>query len=227
VKQADSGPVNVNLFGIRQHECPAARPNCDPLTSLTLVMPLEITVDRDAVLVINDRGKDLTPIPLRIIPDKIHILNSCEAAAIFIGIAQEAQGRCAPMLQSRNGRLISRGNPARPGDTVIAWAYGIGFPGRRAQPPNFELSNVPNPPELFFNFRANAGAMRRIGDSGARPTFAGELGSSGLYQMNFVIPEIPSGLNLPTCEEGLTDSNLTVLVVGQTSSDSLRMCIRP
>jgi uncharacterized protein (TIGR03437 family) len=164
---------------------------------------------------------------LRIIPDKIHILNSCEAAAIFIGIAQEAQGRCAPMLQSRNGRLISRGNPARPGDTVIAWAYGIGFPGRRAQPPNFELSNVPNPPELFFNFRANAGAMRRIGDSGARPTFAGELGSSGLYQMNFVIPEIPSGLNLPTCEEGLTDSNLTVLVVGQTSSDSLRMCIRP
>jgi hypothetical protein len=86
---------------------------------------------------------------------------------------------------------------------------------------------VPNPPELFFNFRANAGAMRRIGVPVARPTFAGELGSWGLYQMNFVIPEIPSGLNLPTCEEGPTDSNLTVLVVGQTSSDSLRMCIRP
>lgn len=45
--------------------------------------------------------------------------------------------------------------------------------------------------------------------------------------MTFIIPEIPSGLNLPACEEGLTDSNLTVLVVGQTSSDSLRMCIRP
>ena len=165
MKQADYGSVNVNLFGIRQHECPAARPTCDPLTSLTLVMPLEITVDRDAVLVINDRGKDLAPIPLRIVPDKIHILNSCDTAAIFIGVAQEAQGRCAPILQSRNGRLISRENPARPGDTVVAWAYGIGFSGRRAQPPNFELSNVPNPPELFFNFRANAGVMRRIRSS--------------------------------------------------------------
>ena len=114
VKQADYGSVNVNLFGIRQHECPAARPTCDPLTSLTLVMPLEITVDRDAVLVINDRGKDLAPIPLRIVPDKIHILNSRDTAAIFIGVAQEAQGRCGPILQSRNGRLISRENPARP-----------------------------------------------------------------------------------------------------------------
>ena len=31
----------------------------------------------------------------------------------------------------------------------MVWAYGIGFSGRRAQPPKFEISNVPNPPELF------------------------------------------------------------------------------
>ena len=221
------GPVTVNLFGIRQHECPTTRPNCDPLTSLTIVMPLEMTVDQDAVLVVNDRGKDLAPIPLRIVPDKIHILNSCDTAAIFIGVAQEAQGRCAPIPQSRNGPLISRENPARPGDTVIAWAYGIGFSGRRAQPPNFEIVECTEPSRVVFQFSGKRRSNAADRSSRRTAHVWGELGSWGLYQMNFVIPEIPSGLNLPTCEEGLTDSNLTVLVVGQTSSDSLRMCLRP
>ena len=68
-------------------------------------MPLEITVDREAVLVINDRGKDLAPIPLRIVPDKIHILNSCDAAAIFIGVAQERKVDALPFCS--RGTVVS------------------------------------------------------------------------------------------------------------------------
>src|SRR4051794_24327479 len=63
-----------------------------------------------------------------------------------------------------------------------------------AQVRDFECTE---PTRVVFNFWANAGAMRRIGVPGAPPSFAGELGSWGLYQMTFIIPEIPSGLNPP------------------------------
>ena len=79
---------NCELTEYPAARMPDYRPNCDPLTSLTIVMPLEMTVDQDTVLVVNDRGNDLAPVRLHIDADKVHILNSCDTAAIFIGVAQ-------------------------------------------------------------------------------------------------------------------------------------------
>lgn len=49
----------------------------------------------------------------------------------------------------------------------------------------------------------------------------------GLYQVNFMVPPIPAGLNLPRCDGERVRSNLTITISGINSMDSASFCVEP
>jgi uncharacterized protein (TIGR03437 family) len=76
------------------------------------------------------------------------------------------------------------GSPAKPGETIVV--YGTGFGA--TQPPISATALVPSALPL-----ANPQDLRiRVGGVGATIVFAGLI-SPGLYQFNFVVPEVPDG----------------------------------
>jgi uncharacterized protein (TIGR03437 family) len=88
---------------------------------------------------------------------------------------------------------------------------------------------------LVFDFRANALPSAQSFSqlvpglvSPGTPLYTGLTpGYGGLYQINFVVPDLPPGL-LP-CGSGqglaLVNTNLTVNVGGQTSFDGAAICV--
>lgn len=225
IRQGDLVPQVIELMGLRQEGCTPSTTACDPVTHLTVSMPVAIDPDYRSAILINDRGRELLPIPVRVVHDRIHVLNGCDTAGIFIGLGTGLQGRCEPMVTDGSGKLITRENPARPGQTLVAWAFGLGVPGPNVQAEGFEFPGVRTPPELHFEFRQNAAGRRSIGENGTRPVFAAQRAPWGLYQMNFVVPPVPQDSSLPACDDRTVFSNLTVTFAGLTSQDSVRLCV--
>jgi hypothetical protein len=83
---------------------------------------------------------------------------------------------------------------------------------------------------LDFNFHPNALAAKPL-SSQAIPLFTGLTpGYPGLYQINFIVPQLQSGA-LPCASgaapatEGLVSTNLTVSVGGYSSFDGAAICV--
>lgn len=226
ITQKKSVPIYVNILGLDQRGCTPDQIGCDPLTSLTIALPFELSPDADSpALVINDRGRDLSPIPLRPVLDRIHILNSCDMVAVFVGVFSQLQEQCSPVITHANGSPVTRQNPAHPGEVLVAWAYGLGVPGGSAVAGGISWRVAQNPPELHFQYRPNAAGMRVIQQPGTRPVFTGLMAPWGLYQTNFAIPELPAGLALSACDGVEIRSNLTITFSGANSQDSARICV--
>src|SRR5207249_2639898 len=100
-----------------------------------------------------------------------------------------------------NGQPVSSGNPARPGEQLVMYAFGLGV----TDPPAKTGEAGPVSPlakktvVLNFDFRANARPSPlalSAQDTAPRPNFAGLApGFVGLYQINFAIPlTVPGSL---------------------------------
>jgi len=129
---------------------------------------------------------------------------------------------------------VTAGSPARGGEEVVAYAVGLGLT-TPAVPTGQPAATATPAYETFvldFNFRPNALATRPMQPtllwlppgvyfplySGLTPGFV------GLYQINFVVPPPPAGIQ--ACF-GTVQSNLTVSVGGQTSFDGAGICVAP
>ena len=83
---------------------------------------------------------------------------------------------------------------------------------------------------LNFNYRPNALGTKPMPGS-PPPVFAGATpGYVGLYQVNFIVPDVPAGT--PPCAapsrvigRNIVESNLTVTVGGNFSFDAARICV--
>jgi uncharacterized protein (TIGR03437 family) len=107
-----------------------------------------------------------------------------------------------------NGFTIS---PAKPGQTLIAWATGLG-------PVTTGDNNVPP----FLNFLPNLTVQVIVGGVSITPTFAGRSGYPGEDQINFTLPSnVPTGctVSLQLSVNGVL-SNPTFLSIAPSTSAS-------
>ena len=119
--------------------------------------------------------------------------------------------------------LVSASAPAKAGETLVMWAYGLGaiehpIPASCCSTPD-QLPLATQPFNFTFSYADTAGgAFHRLTQT--VPSYAGMVGE-GVYQVHFAVPALPSGL--PACAAG--KGNLRVLVSGPGSSDGVDLCV--
>lgn len=231
-QQAQPQQTPVGIFGIQQSTCGnSSASTCKPVSTLTLSIPFELQTPADgsnvATLRIADQGTALGDIPLRPVSDSIHVLSSCDQMPIVAGVLSEPHGSgCTPVVQHGDGRLVTDTAPARLGETLIAWVYGLGA----IDPTATDQFHRPFPKQtvtLSFDAHPNAPAIRPLPSSDAtHPIFSILAAPQGLYQLNFVLPS-----NLPgpfaACDDFQVQSNLTITLSGAKSMDAAPICVTP
>jgi uncharacterized protein (TIGR03437 family) len=193
---------------------------CNPVTTLTTLFPDEMRVDADAAttLRVTERGAAVAELKLEVLSDQIHMINTCDQTGQSIGLAIDLPvGACVPMVINANDiRPVIASRPAKAGDTLLIWAYGLGILNAEAR------TEVPVTLNLSYRRAGTSSWMR---GPALVPTFAGGQvggGSSILYQLHFVVPTAPEGI--ATCTE--TRGNLRILASGPSSSDVAEICVR-
>jgi uncharacterized protein (TIGR03437 family) len=134
-----------------------------------------------------------------------------------------------PCVTHADGTLVTTYSPARPGEWVVIYAYGLGA----TNPPVPSGAVTPaggakalNGVSVRFNFTPNAGPRMPAGDPLAPPAVAPEWagltpGQVGLYQVNVRLPEtFPS---VPACGRfantfGAVSSDLTIEITVDLSA---------
>ena len=223
------GPVTVQvqILGIQQTPCPAAG-DCSPATSLTLQIPYELDPDsgNPASLQIQQDGAPISKIALNPVTDSVHVLSTCDQTGIYLSLAFGlSTDSCVPMVMHAGGPLVSRSAPARPGETLVIWAYGLGaidhpIPAICCSSPD-QLPLAMQPFNVNVSY-ADAGRfpLRRLPQ--VLPNYVGMVGS-GLYQVQFVVPAVPADASPCSAATG----NLMVQVSGPNSADSAQLCVQP
>ncbi len=185
---------------------------------------------QDAVLTINEvSGQGLS---VRVLPvtDQVHILNSCTDNIGTVGIegtSVYASYACLPAITHGDNTWVTAANPAKPGEELIAYAFGLGAP-----PTSFDITGgtpaggiaLAKPFTISFPGIASA--------AGGRLDYVGLVGGNpGLYQINFHVPSVPTAL-APCTTAGnsqlaVTPFNITMSLMGTASLDQASFCVKP
>jgi uncharacterized protein (TIGR03437 family) len=215
----------------------AVCPNCGAMTAITVQIPYELKLPPPdgglfggAFAFVTENGVAGNWSVLSPAPDQVHILTVCDTV---IGGSGPSTGRCQWEVTHANGTLVSTASPASAGEELVAYAVGLGAtnPAVTTGQPATQPTRTAETFRLGFDFRANAlpSAPPFPGlVSPATPLYTGLTpGYAGLYQINFVVPDLPPGL--PPCYSGqgpsFVNTNLTVNVGGQTSFDGAAICV--
>ncbi len=170
-----------------------------------------------AVAPVQNCSAVVPPVSLEAVPDRVHILNSCDSTEPPTGI-------CLPAIFHPDGTAVTLQSPAHAGERVSLQAYGLGrpvsLPVTGAASPALALS-VPGT-KVYFRF----GTDTRPARSGTPVDPDSSIlapGSVGVYQVNFLVPPLPDGLAGCTLD---TPSNLTVSIGRGSSFDGAGICVQ-
>jgi uncharacterized protein (TIGR03437 family) len=197
--------------------------DCVPLTTFTVQVPDELAVEPAASIDVREGDTLVTRAALNVVPDDVHIMNTCDQTGQSVNIAFDVPaGACASIIAHANGSLVTPTNPAKPGETLVIWAYGLGAldrPYPDLSVPIVSPDQLPLAAQPFnVGFAYGRSMFRRLAQS--IPTYTGMVGG-GFYQVHFVVPTAPAGL--PACDG--FKGNLRVLLSGPTSADSAALCL--
>jgi uncharacterized protein (TIGR03437 family) len=218
--------------------CLVAPPNsiCATGLAVTVQIPFDVPdsviVAQPGAIALSVNGEQIGALGVQAQPDHIHILNSCDTI-----LGNEP---CSPLILHGNGQPVSYQHPASGAEELVAYATGLGQtnPPLTTGTPAANSSPAVSAFNLDFNYRPNALATQpsTVYPPANPPLFAGSTqGFVGLYQINFVIPPPPAGLqpcsNLDFIADGpvggLVQSNLTVSVGSLVSFDGAGICVAP
>lgn len=236
-----SGPVTVPLFSVYPVDnCYGLQPAvCIELTAITIQTPWELIPNRDragrpenfAVLVVSRNGIPGEAFPLDPQSDRIHIINTCDATTPRgIELPPDLAGPCKPLVTHADGRLVTPSNPARAGQALTMYAFGLGVSGGAARTGEGARGPVALT-DVSIAFQAGANIApsrpRALGEQPGQspiPIFAGLTpGQVGLYQISFLVP--PLAASVPACTASSIASNLTVTVGRLDSFDGAGICV--
>ncbi len=226
---------------------PASSGVCPNLLALTVQVPFDAPINpavgsnivvRPSGIAVFVSGEKSSYFGAQVLSDQVHIFTMCD---VLVAGASPAQGNnglpCAPMIthadgtsrfgeRSRCGRRGIGGVRNRPGTNQSSSDHGPARGREAAQPSRrspWISTTAPN-------------ALRQPGrcPALALPLFSGRhQGYVGLYQINFIVPPTPAGLQ-PCAYSGVTPdlvngifSNLTVSVGSIFSFDGAGICVMP
>ncbi len=216
-------------------------PNCGVMTAITIQVPYELYqippnggLGPAIALFVTENGVAGNWIMLNPVPDQVHILTTCDTV---IGGSGPSTGRCPWEVTHADGALVSNANPVSAGEELVAYAVGMGATNPAVATGQPAAQPVPTVEKfaLDFNFHPDALPSQPFPSNVVpnnyvppAPLFTGlTSGYPGLYQINFVVPNIPAGV--PPCVSGqgpgLVNTNLTVSVGGFTSFDGAALCV--
>src|SRR5262249_36921657 len=125
-------PLAVPILSARQIPCfSPPRLNCPAMTTLTVQIPFEVIPDCLACLrpgfisylTISDRGQSSATVLLSVPADNIHVVSPCDTTS---GPAVLSGGVPCNLVYRANGTAISPGSPARVGEQLVIYAFGLG-----------------------------------------------------------------------------------------------------
>jgi uncharacterized protein (TIGR03437 family) len=207
-------------------------PNCGTMTAITIQIPYELKLPPlnglfgGVFAFVTENGVAGNWSFLLPTPDQVHILTICDTVIAGSG---PATGRCPWVVTHANGTPVSTASPASTGEELIAYAVGLGAtnPAVNTGEPATQPTPTAGTFRLGFDFRPNALPSQPVAGL-VTPLYTGLTpGYTGLYQINFVVPNLPPGLRPCGAEQGssFVNTNLTVNVGGQTSFDGAAICV--
>jgi uncharacterized protein (TIGR03437 family) len=171
-----------------------------------------------------EKGTTVASVNINPVVDNVHIINTCDQTGIFLSVAYNVQaGVCVPIVEHASGQLVSASLPAKGGETLVLWAYGLGALNHPAEitccstPEGVPVAVQPFTIGFsYFDFARFP--LRRLGQ--VIPSYAG--GGVGIYQVVFAVPSAPSDLS--PCYS--TTNNLKILLSGPSSADGAEICLQ-
>jgi uncharacterized protein (TIGR03437 family) len=229
---ANPQTVAVPLFAIFQIDsCQGLTSEACIITGITVQIPFELVApipgavpatQNVATLVVSEDGTPGDPLVLVPLVNQIHVVDLCDTTSF----SPNSLPCPAPAVTHGDGSVVTGSNPARGGETLVLYSFGLG----RTNPPTGSGMPTPSPPpiaagSLNLDFSVNAPPRFPVGDQLEQPLFIGLTpGLVGLYQVNFKLPPVPPEIS--SCGGSIL-SNLTITLVGSTSFDGARLCVVP
>ncbi|HEX5431620.1 MAG TPA: hypothetical protein VFW83_06620 [Bryobacteraceae bacterium] len=224
---------------------------CGTLTAVTVQIPYELRpfcplcltlFQSPAQLIVSANGKSAASIELNPLADQVHILKSCDVSLQQFGSPQPLNTTglpCPPMVTHADGTLVSASSPAQIGEALTAWAFGLGQTDPPANTGQVAATAARALEQFYLDFNYSVNALPTKPFTGRpdvkppKPDYAGLApGTVGLYQINFTVPDQPTG-GTPRCPlpgtgapgADVVQSNLTVSIGGQFSFDGAGICV--
>jgi uncharacterized protein (TIGR03437 family) len=236
--------INVTVEQGRDYAAPIlqVRPvstcgNCGMLTAITIQIPYEVRpacppgaicpLESPALVItrlrVSENGAPGSFVVVTPQQDRVHILTGCD------NVLPNTSGNpffpCQPLVTHADGSLVTANAPARPGESLIAYAVGLGAttPAVPTGQPAATAAPTTETFNLNFNYSENAGPTRVA--AGQKPLYSGLTpGYAGLYQINFIVPTPATPGFVPGCGPEV-QSNFTMTLIGDTSFDGAGICV--
>ena len=243
-----SGTLKAPIFAVRQEsECQADgvdEASC-LLTAIQIQVPYDLAADISlsplkrviygplAQARIDVDGRSGRPFALQPLPDNAHVLTSCD-----ISWDTSPGTECQRSVYHADGTVADVKAPAKPGETVVVYAYGLGATNATAVAGTAATSAVPvtdllGAPRLiaalqkdFLNASSSSPRVfadsRNLGDV-IPIAFAGLMpGGVGIYQVNITLPQ---DLTLYPCG-GDVHANSVLNLSSLQGTESIALCIQ-
>lgn len=191
-------------------------------------------------IAITINGVASPPVGVQGLANQVHFLTACDIAVAPSNAFALLNGGlpCSPVVTHSDGRPVSNILPAQAGEELVAYATGLGVTNPALTTGQAAAQSSPTAATfgIDFNFRANALATMpgAVGASTATPLFTGATkGYIGLYQINFIVPTPPAGLEPCVDNANAANgvfpviSNLTISVGSNYSFDGAGICVQP
>jgi uncharacterized protein (TIGR03437 family) len=227
--------------------------------AITLQIPYELspqsrsgdfTVPPTTELVITANGITSKAFSIATYTDNLHVLSTCDAfPSNQSGSQIIVNGGCNSVVTHPDGTLVTANSPAKPGETVVIYAFGLGQTTPAVKSGVATPTPAPTLPigqffmravSIQFDFRPNATVSNPYVSTPvtSMPTFVGLTpGQVGLYQINLPLPStfpvIQPCTDLSACTgnpascSSPIQSNLTIDIGGVSSFDGAAICVLP